>query len=300
MSSQFREEQIVQAVMNVLQKLDMMNENKMDAAESRHAAYSEEEIPEEDIKDITATDEQELCLIDEPLKREELLAMKKFTPARTLTGRVGVRDKTLTMFRKNANLAAMVDAVWKPLNREYAGSFGYPMLKSLPESKEEYLMRPDLGRRLDEKSMEYVRTKLKKNPDVQIVLGEGQSNDALEQGMGELLPALLQGLDAEHIDYGTPVFVEYTRIGIGDLIAQEVGAKAACVVLGERPGLLTWRSLGCYITYDPKVDVLESKRTCVSNIQDDGGTPPAEAGAYIAGLIKRILDEKKSGDDLIL
>lgn len=291
MSLNLNEEQIVQAVMNVLQNMNIGTEETASIAES---------VSDDQLEDIMATNEQDLCLIDDPLKRDELLALKKFTPARTLTGRVGVRDKTLTMFRKNANLAAMVDAVWKPLNRKYAESFGYPMLKSLPNSKEEYLMRPDLGRLLEDESLDYVRTKLKKNPQVQIVLGEGQSNDAFEQGMGELLPALIQGLEANNIDYGTPVFVEYTRIGIGDLIAQEVGAKAVCVILGERPGLLTWRSLGCYMTYNPKVDVLESKRTCVSNIQDDGGTPPAEAGAYIADLIKKILQEEKSGDDLIL
>ena len=118
--------------------------------------------------------------------------------------------------------------------------------------------------------------------------------------MPELLPAVLQGLEVNHINYGTPVFVEYTRVGIGDQIAKEVGAKAVCVVLGERPGLLTWRSLGCYITYQPEIDIQENKRTVVSNIQDDGGTPPAEAGAYIADLIQRILQEKKSGVELIL
>ena len=70
--------------------------------------------------------------------------------------------------------------------------------------------------------------------------------------------------------------------------------------MGERPGLLSWDGLGCYITYAPKVGILESKRTCVSNIQDNGGTPPAEAGAYIADLIARILKEGKSGVDLII
>ena len=117
--------------------------------------------------------------------------------------------------------------------------------------------------------------------------------------MPELLPALLQGLQSNKINYGTPCFVEYTRVGIGDLIGQEVGAKVVCVILGERPGLLSWDGLGCYITYAPKVGILESKRTCVSNIQDNGGTPPAEAGAYIADLIARILKEgkKRRGSD---
>lgn len=293
MSTKMNEEEIVRAVMEVLKELNPTSSGTAPAAVSDMSTDGE-------VPDITATPEQELCLIENCARREELLEMKKRTPARTLTGRVGVRENTLTVLRKHANLAAMVDAVWEPLNREMAESFHFPILKSIPNSKEEYLMRPDLGRQLDQESLEVVRTKLKKSPDVQIVIGEGQSNSALERSMPELLPALLQGLEANHIDYGTPVFVEYTRVGIGDQIAKEVGAKSVCVVLGERPGLLTWRSLGCYITYQPEIDIQENKRTVVSNIQDDGGTPPAEAGAYIADLIQRILQEKKSGVELIL
>ena len=243
MNAKMNEEEIVRAVMEVLKELSPANTGDAPGVEFGASVVSDGEVP-----DVTATPEQELCLIENCARREELLEMKKRTPARTLTGRVGVRENTLTVLRKRANLAAMVDAVWEPLNREMAESFHFPILKSIPNSKEEYLMRPDLGRQLDQESLKVVRTKLKKSPDVQIVIGEGQSNSALERSMPELLPALLQGLEVNHINYGTPVFVEYTRVGIGDQIAKEVGAKAVCVVLGERPGLLTWRSLGCYIT----------------------------------------------------
>lgn len=258
------------------------------------------EVSDENLKDITMIPEEEICLVEKPKNKEALMRLKRSTPARTATGRTGDREKTMINIRKMANLAAAVDAVWAPLNRAFAESLGYPILKSRPNTKEEYLMRPDLGILLDEENLNTVRTVLKKNPDVQLVIGEGQSNQGLETSMPELLPALLQGLEINGIDYGTPCFVEYTRVGIGDLIGQEVGAKAVCVVLGERPGLLSWDGLGCYVTYGPKVGVLESKRTCVSNIQDNGGTPPAEAGAYIADLIAKILREEKSGVDLII
>jgi len=307
------EERIVQAVVQVLLQQDAGSapiggdcETPAKAVEAVSAAPEEPtagrtaDISDDDLVDVALMDENDICLVQNPKNREALMRMKRYTPARLATGRCGEREKTLIMLRKNANLAATVDAVWTPVNREFVQKLGYPTVKSLPTNKEEYMMRPDLGRLMDEENMEIIRTKLKRNPDVQIVLGEGQSNPGLEQGMPELLPALLQGLELNHIDYGTPVFVEYTRVGIGDLIAQEIGAKAVCVVLGERPGLLTWAGLGCYITYAPTVDILESKRTVVSNIQDGGGTPPAEAGAYIADLIKRILTEKKSGVDLIL
>ena len=41
----------------------------------------------------------------------------------------------------------------------------------------------------------------------------------------------------------------------------------------------------------------EARRTVISNIHR-GGTPAVEAGAYIAEVIKKMLDKKKSGIDL--
>lgn len=284
------EEVIVQAVMKVLG----------DMGESKSTPIVASAESDDSLTDIAMIPEEEICLVEHPKNKEALIRLKRSTPARTATGRTGDREKTIITIRKMANLSAAVDAVWTPLNKDFVSKLGYPVLKSLPESKEEYLMRPDLGVLLDDENRNVVRTQLKQKPDVQIVIGEGQSYQGLEKSMPELLPALLQGLEVNHIDYGTPCFVEYTRVGIGDLIGQEVGAKVVCVVLGERPGLLSWDGLGCYITYGPKVGILESKRTCVSNIQDNGGTPPAEAGAYIADLIARILKEQKSGVDLII
>ena len=284
------EEAIMEVVKKVLGDLELTEEMQADTPLAG----------DESLTDIAMIPEEEICLVENPRNKEALMRLKRSTPARTATGRTGDREKTIITIRKMANLSAAVDAVWTPLNREFVSSLGYPVLKSMPQSKEEYLMRPDLGVILDNENMNLVRTQLQKNPDVQLIIGEGQSNQGLEKSMPELLPALLQGLQSNKINYGTPCFVEYTRVGIGDLIGQEVGAKVVCVILGERPGLLSWDGLGCYITYAPKVGILESKRTCVSNIQDNGGTPPAEAGAYIADLNARILKGGKSGVDLII
>ncbi len=302
----YDEEKIVKAIISALEMLEDKGTSTVAAKDVTVKVHVQEavgqvdDVPDEKLPDIAMIPEDEICFVDHLKNREAILELKKTTPARTLSGRVGDREKTEIVFRKNANLSAMVDAVWKPLDREFVKKMGYPIIKTKPNSKDEYLMRPDLGRELDEENLEIVRTKLKKNPDVQIVLGEGQSVLGLETSMPEMLPALLQGLEANHIDYGTPIFVEYTRVGVGDLIGKTVGAKVVCVILGERPGHLSWRGLGCYVTYAPEVGILESKRTAVTTIQDDGGTPPAEAGAYVADLIKRILQEKKSGVDLVL
>jgi ethanolamine ammonia-lyase small subunit len=78
-----------------------------------------------------------------------------------------------------------------------------------------------------------------------------------------------------------------------------IGSDVVCVLIGERPGLATGESMSAYIAYKPNAERPESWRNVVSNIYS-GGTPPAEAGAHIATLIKRILDEKVSGVDLSL
>ena len=72
------------------------------------------------------------------------------------------------------------------------------------------------------------------------------------------------------------------------------GAQCVCMLVGERPGLVTDKSMSCYITYGARTGVLESARTVVSNIHAQG-TPAVEAGAHIAGLLETILRKKTSG-----
>lgn len=69
------------------------------------------------------------------------------------------------------------------------------------------------------------------------------------------------------------------------------------MLVGERPGLVTAESMSAYIAYKPTVGMPEARRTVISNIHK-GGTPAVEAGAYIAEIIKKMLDKKKSGIDL--
>ena len=70
--------------------------------------------------------------------------------------------------------------------------------------------------------------------------------------------------------------------------------KVVCVLIGERPGLLTDESMSAYIAYKPHPDMSESDYTVVSNISRFG-MPPVEAAAYIADVIKEMLRQKASG-----
>jgi ethanolamine ammonia-lyase small subunit len=110
---------------------------------------------------------------------------------------------------------------------------------------------------------------------------------------------MIQGLEGSGIKVGTPFFVKYGRVGAMDAISQELDAEVTCVLIGERPGLITAESMSAYIAYRATVGMEESRRTVLSNIHR-GGTPPVEAGAHLADIIKQMLKEKKSGVDLKL
>ena len=114
----------------------------------------------------------------------------------------------------------------------------------------------------------------------------------------DCLAAIRDGLKLKGIDAGTPIFVRYCRVGAGDAIGDVTGCELVCMLVGERPGLVTDKSMSAYITYRPHTGVSESARTVVSNIHAQG-TPAVEAGAHIAGLIETILQKKVSGVGLL-
>ena len=123
------------------------------------------------------------------------------------------------------------------------------------------------------------------------------SSTAITANLGNILPAIIDGLKARNISVGTPFFVKNGRVGTMDRVSEVTGAEVTCVLLGERPGLATAESMSAYIVYKATVGMPEARRTVVSNIHS-GGIPAVEAGAYIAEVIEQILKAKASGVDL--
>ena len=110
----------------------------------------------------------------------------------------------------------------------------------------------------------------------------------------DCLQALKDGLKARGIETGPALFVRYCRVGAGDAIGDITGCQVVCMLVGERPGLVTDKSMSAYITYQPHTGISESARTVISNIHAQG-TPAVEAGAHIAQLLETILEKKTSG-----
>lgn len=293
MNNQINEKQILEAVMKVL------GENKNHKPQNNNTSILTESSKNGDLIDITEIDLRKELLIDHPQNGEMYLRLKGRTPARLGIGKAGPRYKTSTMLRIRADLAAARDAVQTMVSPEFIDDLKLPVVKTKAEDKAQYLLRPDLGRIFDEENTKIMKERLKQNPDVQIVIGGGLSSTAIEANIREILPALEQGLRSFGVDPGTPVFVEYSRVGAGDFIAEAVGAKLVLILIGERPGVASSESMSCYMTYNPKVGMMESGRTVISNIHQHG-TPPSEAGAHIAELVNTMLREKKSGVDLVV
>ena len=250
------------------------------------------------VPDVTALDLRKLYLTESPENKEKYQKMKEKTAARLGSGRAGPRYKTLTMLRFRADHAAAQDAVFSQVSQDFAAKNGMVEVQTKCKSKEEYLTRPDYGRCFDEENQSKIRSAISGTPKVQIGIGDGLSSAAITANAMDCLHSLQEGLKLKGIDPGTPIFVRYCRVGAGDAIGDITGCELVCMLVGERPGLVTDKSMSAYITYLPRTGVSESARTVVSNIHAQG-TPAVEAGAHIATLMDTILKRKVSGVGLV-
>jgi ethanolamine ammonia-lyase small subunit len=251
------------------------------------------------VEDVTKLDLRKLYLVEHPHQEEAYRRLKERTPARLGSGKAGPRYKTLTMLRFRADHAAAQDAVFSQVPEDYAREHGLVALQTCCHSKDEYLTRPDLGRRFDEENQATLKREIPRGPRVQIVVGDGLSSAAILANAADCMAAIRDGLKAKGIETGKGIFVRYCRVGAGDAIGDVTGCELVCMLVGERPGLVTDKSMSAYITYKPHTGVSESSRTVVSNIHAQG-TPAVEAGAHVAALIEKILKKQVSGVGLHL
>lgn len=249
------------------------------------------------IDDITEVDIRKALYVPDPHDREGYLKMKSYTPARLGVWRAGTRYMTQSSLRFRADHAAAQDAVFSDVDPELVKEMGFVATQTICETKDEYLTRPDYGRQFNEENIDIIRQNTKKSPKIQMVVGDGLSSAAIEANIREVIPSIKQGLKMYNLDFDDVVFVKYCRVPAMDKIAEVTDAEVVCLLVGERPGLVTAESMSAYIAYRPTVGMPEARRTVISNIHK-GGTPAVEAGAYIAELIKKMMDKKKSGIEL--
>jgi ethanolamine ammonia-lyase small subunit len=251
------------------------------------------------LEDITQYTMETFLRVPKPENKDAYMNYKKATPARVGIWRAGPRYTTETMLRFRADHAIAQDAVFSHVSEDLIKSKNWLSLQTVITEKDEYLTRPDLGRILNEESVKALKQKYPQPPKVVVYVSDGLSSIATETNAYDAFKAIEMGLKAQGISVDDPFFLKYGRVPAMDHVAELTGAEVTAVLIGERPGLATGESMSCYLIYKGKVGNAESMRTVVSNIHKNG-TPALEAGSYIADIIKRMLNEKKSGVDLKL
>ncbi len=251
------------------------------------------------LPDLTGKEIKSQITLDKVEDPEVMRRMKESTPARIGVGKAGARLRTQTYLTLRADHAGARDAVLRDVDPDLIREMKLFTVQTMCTSRDEFLTRPDLGRRLDEGTKRELKSKCQLHPTVEVYVADGLSSQAVEANLRDILPSLLDGLQGLHIDVGTPFFMKYGRVPAMDVVSELLESEVTCVLLGERPGLATANSMSAYIAYRATVGMPESRRTVVSNIHS-GGIPPAEAGAYIAQVIKTMLEKKASGVELQL
>ncbi len=258
---------------------------------------TETHVSGESLDDITLVNLREQYLVENPQNGPAFMNLKSKTPARLGVGRVGARYKTQTMLRVRADHAAAQDSVFSHVSDAFVKGHNLTMAQTMCHDKDQYLTRPDYGRRFDDSNQAVVKQVLGQSPKVALVIGDGLSSAAIEANAMDCLQAIQGGLQRMNVAASQPLFVQYCRVGASDHIGELTGAEIVCMLVGERPGLVTAESMSAYITYKPYIGIPESKRTVISNIHRQG-TPAVEAGAHIAELLKTMLEKRASGVDL--
>ncbi|MGA3677199.1 ethanolamine ammonia-lyase subunit EutC [Lysinibacillus agricola] len=229
---------------------------------------------------------------------ESVQAAKKHTPARIGVGRAGTRPKTKTWLKFRLDHAAAVDAVYGEVTEGLLQKLNVFQVTTKVTDKEEYITRPDLGRRLSDDSKALIQSKCQQNPKVQIIISNGLSASAIEENVQDVYLALQQSLSNLKIEIGTTFYIDKGRVALMDEIGELLQAEVIVYLIGERPGLVSAESMSAYICYQPRIGTVEADRMVISNIHK-GGIPPLEAGAYLGTVVQKILHYKASGVGLV-
>ena len=93
--------------------------------------------------------------------------------------------------------------IWKKIFGEtFMQSWGLFEVRTKARLKDEYLLRPDLGRHFDDDSREQIQSCCSCNNDLQIAIGDGLSCRRLRRKVALLLPLLCEGAKKRHWKIG--------------------------------------------------------------------------------------------------
>jgi ethanolamine ammonia-lyase small subunit len=234
--------------------------------------------------------------------QERLAALRAATPARIFLSRAGSALTTRANLQFQLDHAEARDAVGAQMDVAFLvdelrrRKLESICLSSAAHDRRTYLLRPDLGRRLDESS----RLRLADfsgDYDIAFVIADGLSARAIAAHALNLLDEALVEHQLGSGKLAPVIIVERGRVAIGDEIGEILGAKLVAVLIGERPGLSSPDSLGVYLTFAPRVGRTDAERNCLSNIRGEG-MPYREAAQRLSFLCREARRRKTTGIEL--
>lgn len=217
----------------------------------------------------------------------EMLSLET-TPARLGIGSIGSRYKTKDYLDFLAAQSAAADAVFTEVSKETVEQLDMLEIRTKCKSKHDMITRPDWGRIIEEDQQRILLDHCTMSPDVQIYFGDGLSSPSIAANATDIFEVVKNGLTYAGKTVGTPFFVRYCRVNTARTIGPLLDAKVVCVLIGERPGLITDESMSAYIAVRPSEKMQESDYKVISNISRHG-VLPIEAGAHMVDLILDML-----------
>jgi len=225
-----------------------------------------------------------------PIVADAWSSLRKLTPARIALGRAGGSLPTHEWLKFKSAHAVAREAVHCEFNAEQLSSdivrlnshaeLDPVIVDSQATDRATFLQRPDLGRRLSDRSrweLQELASAAEHAPDLVIVVSDGLSALAVHRQATPLLGILLPKLTNDKWTVSRIVIARFGRVALQDEVGQVLRARLALMLLGERPGLGSPDSLGAYLVHGPRIGNTDANRNCVSNIRPDG--LPLEAAA---------------------
>lgn len=208
------------------------------------------------------------------------LVLRQFTSARIALGRSGSSLPTAPLLEFQLAHARARDAVHLPFDAARIEAQLRQIeiealhVHSAAPSRESYLQRPDLGRRLDLPSRALLKSRAESGAsgyDAVLVVADGLSALAVHSHAIAVLELAHRALVDGGWRIAPVVIAEQSRVALGDEIGELLRASQVAILIGERPGLSSADSLGIYLTHAPRIGCHDAQRNCISNIRPDGG-----------------------------
>jgi ethanolamine ammonia-lyase small subunit len=228
--------------------------------------------------------------------------LQRLTAARIGLKRTGASVATAPLLDFRLAHARARDAVHAALDEERLSveiaTFGLPVVTvaSAAADRQQYLMRPDLGRQLAP-GAEAMLAPHAGSYDIVIVLADGLSARAVQTHGHPVVAGALLALQGDGWRIAPLVIASHGRVALGDAVAARLGADCVAVLIGERPGLTAPDSMGAYLTWQPHPATVDADRNCISNIRPDG-IGYADAAFKIAHLLRSMRKLRHSGVQL--